>query len=106
MADRFETDAMPLLAAIAAPWHPSRDGADRSATDRRDRDAYPNIPSQQAWIELTMLLYVHDRGRTEAEFADLLRRAGFDLVETTAATPALSLLQAVSTLSRPHATVT
>jgi O-methyltransferase domain len=54
-----------------------------------------NVPSAQAFIDLTMLLYVHGGERTEAEFRELFHRAGLELAEITHIQPTLTLLQAV-----------
>lgn len=42
-----------------------------------------NVPSPGKFIDLTMLLYLHSRERTEAEYRDLLQQAGLKLVTIT-----------------------
>ena len=55
-----------------------------------------NVPPAEAFIDLTMLLYVHGRERTNEEFRELFHRSGLRLVETSYIEPGLSLLQAIA----------
>jgi hypothetical protein len=54
-----------------------------------------NVPSPAKWLDLTMLLYFHSRERTEAEYRELLRQAGLQLVTVTPTASPFSILEAV-----------
>ncbi|MDQ4075618.1 MAG: helix-turn-helix domain-containing protein [Chloroflexota bacterium] len=54
-----------------------------------------NVPSPAKFLDLTMLLYLHSRERTEDEYRDLLRQAGLRLVKATPTASPFSIIEAV-----------
>jgi hypothetical protein len=53
-----------------------------------------NTPSQGKFLDLTMLLYFHSRERTEAEYRDLLERAGLKVITITQTASPFSIIEA------------
>lgn len=54
-----------------------------------------NVPSPGKFLDLTMLLFFHSRERTEAEYRDLLRQAGLELINVTPTASPFSIIEAV-----------
>ncbi len=54
-----------------------------------------NVPSRGKWIDLTMLLFLHSRERTEDEYRDVLQQAGLHLVKITPTASPFSIIEAV-----------
>jgi hypothetical protein len=55
-----------------------------------------NAPSSGKFLDLEMLLYFYSRERTEAEYRDLLQRAGLELIRITPTASQFSIIEAVA----------
>ena len=55
-----------------------------------------NAPSSGKFLDLEMLLYFYSRERTEAEYRDLLQRAGLELIRITPTASQFSIIESVA----------
>jgi hypothetical protein len=53
-----------------------------------------NTPSPGKFLDLEMLLYFYSRERTEAEYRDLLKQAGLELITITPTASPFSIIEA------------